>query len=186
MGFALPVTGTLVTFALGVSAQTAILGHTSTAALAANSIMSIVWQIIGVVGLTCGSASAIVIGKAIGEGKQHMINAYSKTLQFMYICIGVLSAGALFALRNLILGFYDLTPEAMELARQMMLALCFIVFATCYQYPVSSGIILGGGNSKYSFVVDNIAMWLIALPLAAISAFVLKMASASDFLPHSS
>ncbi len=170
---ALPVTLTLLTFALGVSAQTAILGHSSTAALAANSIMSIVWQITGVVGLTCGSASAIVIGKAIGEGKQAMIDAYSKTLQLMYIIIGIVSACTLFVLRNFILSFYDLTPETMVLARKMIIALCFIVFATCYQYPVSSGIILGGGNSRYSFIVDNIAMWAFALPIACVSAFVL-------------
>lgn len=171
---ALPVTGTLLTFALGMSAHTAILGHSSTAALAANSIMGIVWQITGVVGLTCGSASAIIIGKAIGEGKEEMINAYSKTLQLLYILIGIVSAGILFALRHFILSYYDLTPETMDLARKMILALCFIVLATCYQYPVSSGIILGGGNSRYSFIVDNIAMWGIALPLAWISAFILK------------
>lgn len=171
---ALPVTGTLLTFALGMSAHTAILGHSSTAALAANSIMGIVWQITGVVGLTCGSASAIIIGKAIGEGKEEMINAYSKTLQLLYILIGIVSAGILFALRNFILSNYDLTPETMDLARKMILALCVIVFATCYQYPVSSGIILGGGNSRYSFIVDTIAMWAIALPLAWISAYILK------------
>lgn len=168
----LPVTGTLLTFALGVSAQTAILGHFSTAALAANSIMGIVWQITGVVGMTCGSASAIIIGKAVGEGREDMINSYSKTLQLLYVFIGIISAGVLFSLRSLILGFYDLTPETMELARQMIFALCFIVLATCYQYPVSSGIILGGGNSRYSFVVDTVAMWVIALPLAYLSAYV--------------
>ena len=171
---ALPVTGTLLSFALGVSAQTAILGHSSTAALAANSIMSIAWQITGVVGMTCGSASAIIIGKAIGEGKKDRINAYSKTLQLMYILIGITSAGILFSLRGLLLSFYELTPETMALARQMILALCFIVLATCYQYPVSSGIILGGGNSKYSFIVDSFAMWIVALPLAWISAYLLK------------
>ena len=170
---ALPVTGTLLTFSLGVSAQTAILGHSSTAALAANSIMSVVWQITAVVGLTCGNASAIVIGKAIGEGKEDMINAYSKTFQLLYILIGIISAGILFALRDFILSFYDLTPETMMLARQMILALCFIVLASCYQYPVSSGIILGGGNSKYSFIVDTIVMWCVALPLGWVSAFIM-------------
>ncbi len=149
------MTGNLLAWALGVSVQTAILGHVSTAALAANSIMSIVWQIVGVVGLTCGSASAIVIGKAIGEGKQDMINAYSKTLQFMYVLIGIISALILFALRNMILGFYDLTPETMELAREMILALCFIVFATCYQYPVSRYIIGGGIRSTASSLTTS-------------------------------
>jgi Na+-driven multidrug efflux pump len=103
-----------------------------------------------------------------------MINAFSKTFQLMYVLIGIISAGILFALRNFILSCYDLTPDTMELARKMIFALCFIVFATCYQYPVSSGIILGGGNSKYSFIVDSIAMWLIALPLAWISAYLLR------------
>jgi len=173
LGASLPVTCNLLIFALGSSAQTAILGHSSAAALAANSIMTIVWQITGVVGLTCGGASAIVIGKAIGEGNQTLIDSYSKTLQMLYVIIGAVSAGVLFSLRDIILGFYDLSPETMELARSMILALCFIVFATCYQYPVSSGIILGGGNSKYSFVVDSIAMWAFALPCAYISAFVL-------------
>jgi Na+-driven multidrug efflux pump len=69
----------------------------------------------------------------------------------------------------------------MMLARQMILALCFIVLASCYQYPVSSGIILGGGNSKYSFIVDTIVMWCVALPLGLVSAFIMKWPPLATF-----
>ncbi len=169
----LPVVGALLTFSLGISAQTVILGHTTSAAIAANSIMSIVWQIFAVVGLTCGGASAIIIGKAIGEGKESLIKSYSITLQCLYVLIGVFSAGILFASRSLILSLYDLSPETMELSEKMLVALCVVVLCSSYQYPVASGIIQGGGNTGYTFIVDTAAMWFFALPLAYISAFVI-------------
>jgi hypothetical protein len=112
--------------------------------------MSIVWQISGVVGLTCGSASAIIIGKAIGEGiggydYSHIQNppafifTHRYHLQPYTVCLTQFHLSVLFAL-NL----------RRRLARKMILALCVIVFAPAISNLLSSGIILGGGNSRYS------------------------------------
>ena len=167
-----PSTGGLFLFAVGCAMQTAVLGHTTESAIAANSIMNIVWQIFAVVGMTCGSASSVIIGKAVGEGRRSLVDTYSKTLQCIYLLIGVVSSGLLLLCRGLILSFYTLSPETMALSEQMLLVLCIIVFSSCYQYPVSSGIIQGGGNTMFGFVVDSAALWLFALPFAWLSAFV--------------
>jgi Na+-driven multidrug efflux pump len=37
---------------------------------------------------------------------------------------------------------------------------------------VESGIIGGGGDTKYAAIVDTLFMWLFTIPSAAISAFV--------------
>jgi len=37
---------------------------------------------------------------------------------------------------------------------------------------VQSGIIAGGGDTKYQAIVDNCFMWLWTIPSAALSAFV--------------
>ena len=44
---------------------------------------------------------------------------------------------------------------------------------SCYEFPTESGIIGGGGDTKYAAIVDNSFMWLWTIPASAISSFVL-------------
>ena len=43
-----------------------------------------------------------------------------------------------------------------------------------YQMPVNSGIIKGGGDTKYVMKVDLTSIWGIVVPLSFIMAFVVK------------
>ncbi len=56
-----------------MAAQAAILGHLGQAAIAANSMAATVFQITSVVAYGAASASAVMIGKAVGAGREHML-----------------------------------------------------------------------------------------------------------------
>ena len=161
--------------------QTAILGHMTAAAIAANSIAVIVYQIFTVVGSACANAASITIGKTVGEGRFKLIKPYCKTLQAIFVIIGVISAVLIFAIKGFVIDFYSISNEAKELSDQFLTVLGVVSIGSCYQYPASFGIVAGGGDTKYPALVDNIFMWLFTIPFAALSAFVFNFPPVATF-----
>ena len=106
------------------------------------------------------------------EKKFDKIRCYSKSMQGLLVIIGLVSGLLLFICRNPIIGFYKITSEAKALAVQFMTILSLTTIGTCYEYPVESGIISGGGTTEYAAITDNLFMWLFTIPFAALSAFV--------------
>ena len=154
------------------AAQTVILGHISSSVLAANSIAIVIFQLFVVFGFANANVASIMMGKTIGEGKLHLVKTYTKTMQGLFILIGIASAILMFALKDVIVGFYSVSPEAREYAVSFIIILAVTSIGSCYEYPVESGIIAGGGTTKYAPLVDNLFMWLFTIPFSALSAFV--------------
>ena len=153
-------------------AQSAVLGHINAATIAANSIAVIVFQIFAVFGMGCANVTSVMTGKYIGEKKFEYIRCYAKSMQALFILLGFISGLALFLSKEAIVAFYNITPEAQHLALQFITILSVTTLGTCYEYPVESGIISGGGTTEYAAIVDNLFMWLFTIPFAAMSAFV--------------
>ena len=169
---ATPVVLSGLLWGIAQAAQTAVLGHISATAIAANSIASVVFQIFAVVGMACASVASVVIGKTIGEGRLDMVRSYSKTLQIIFLLNGLVWGGLIFLCKDAIVGFYSVSAETKNMAIQFLTVLSVTTVGSCYEYPVEGGIIAGGGNTKYAAWVDNLFMWLFTIPSAFLSAFV--------------
>lgn len=156
------------------AAQTAIPGHMSATAIAANSIAIILFEIFAVLGAACANTASVVTGKTIGAGKLDKVKAYSKTMQGIFLLGGLFSGGMLFLCKDWIVNFYTVSPEVKAMAVDFMTVLSVASIGSCYEYPVEGGIIAGGGSTKYAAVVDNLFMWLFTIPSAALSAFVFQ------------
>ena len=157
------------------AAQTAIPGHMSATAIAANSIAIILFEIFAVLGAACANTASVVTGKTIGAGKLDKVKAYSKTMQGIFLLGGLFSGGMLFLCKDWIVNFYTVSPEVKAMAVDFMTVLSVASIGSCYEYPVEGGIIAGGGSTKYAAVVDNLFMWLFTIPSAALSAFVFQL-----------
>ena len=157
---------------IAMSVQTAILGRLGDDTIAANSIATTLFQVISVVCYASGNASAVIIGKTVGEGDIPRVKAYTKTLQYIYILIGLMTGAVLFASTDLVVGFYNVTPAAEKLARQFISVLSVTVIGTSYQCSCLTGIVTGGGDTKFVLINDLIHQWLIVIPSAFLSAFV--------------
>lgn len=170
----LPVLLNSAMWGLAQMVQTGILGHLGAAAIAANSIATIVFQILSVVSYGSASASGIVVGKVIGEGREHKLKELVHTLQILFICIGIVSGLLIFFAREPVLSMYDLSAEAHSLAMQFMFILSITTVGTSYQMACDTGIIKGGGDTTFSMKMNLVSMWGIVVPLSSLAAFWLK------------
>lgn len=157
---------------LAMSAQTAILGRMGGETIAANSIASTIFQVITVVTYGSASASSVVIGKAVGEGDIPRVKSYAKTLQILYIFIGLLTGAVLWLCKDGIISLYSITEATKDLTVQFIGVLSVTVIGTAYQCACLTGIVTGGGDTKFVLINDLIHQWLIVIPAAFLSAFV--------------
>lgn len=153
--------------------QTGILGNLDGDVTAANAIAVQVYQVLSVMAYGAASASGIVVGRTIGEGRKENLPPLVKTLQIIFITIGICSGLLIFSLRAPILSIFGgtLTERAHSLAFQFLLVLSITTVGTAYQMACDNGIIRGGGDTKFSAKMNLISMWLIIVPFSAMAAF---------------
>ncbi len=168
----LPLIVTDGLFGVSTALQTAILGHMDGAAIAANSVASTLFQLLKVASVGSAGAAAVIIGKTIGEGRLDKTREYAKTMQIIFIGIGILTGITLFLLRTPIISAYKISDEAKELANGFLIVLSITGIGTAYQMPTNTGIVRGGGDAKYVLIMDLISIWGIVLPLSFLAAFV--------------
>ncbi len=176
-----PVIASGFLWGIAQAAQTAVLGHINAQVIAANSIAVTVSQVFAVFGMACANVASVVTGKTIGEGKLGKVRAYSKSMQGIFICLGVFLGIMLFIFRKPIVGIYRISEETRSLSLSFLAILSLTTMGSCYEYPAESGIISGGGSTKYPAVVDNLFMWLFTIPFSALSAFVFKFPPAVTY-----
>ncbi len=153
--------------------QTGILGHLGGDVTAANAIAVQVYQILSVIAYGAASASGILVGKTIGQGRKEELQPLVHTLEILFVIIGLLSGLAIFALRQPILAVFGgaLTDRAAGLSLRFMAVMAVTTVGTAYQMACDNGIIRGGGDTAFSAKMNLISMWLIVVPSSALAAF---------------
>lgn len=172
---AIPVMLSGANWGIAQGMQTSILGHMGSASIAANSIANSLFQLVSVVMYGLSSASGIMVGKAVGGDDLGRLKGYVNSLQLMFLGVGVATSAVLFGLRDVVLSFYAVTPEALELARTFLNVLCITVIGSAYQAACLTGIVRGGGNTRFVLYNDLIFQWLIVLPISYLCAFVWQL-----------
>jgi len=177
----LPVLISNTMWGMAMAVQTSILGHLGGPSIAANSIASTVFQIVTVICYGSGSASGVLTGKTIGEGCPEKIRRYAPALQAIYLVIGICTGLLLFFLKDFIVGFYAISQETKALALQFMWVLSVTVVGTSYQVPCLTGLVRGGGDTRFVLYNDTIFMWGVVIPLSLAAAYWLRLPPAAVF-----
>ena len=170
-------TPTLVAAALwGVATamQTVVLGHMDDSAIAAQAISNTMFLLLKVAAVGASSAASVLIGKTVGEGNMEKVREYARTLQMLFVGVGVLLASIMLVVRIPLLRVYapKITPETYRLANAYMLIQSAVLLFMSYQMPTNTGIIRGGGDTKFILIVDTISVSTF-IPLAALGGLVL-------------
>ncbi len=171
----IPIMISQVLWGVSVPMQTAILGHLSADAIAANSVATTFYQYLKVVVLAMSATSAVLIGNAIGRGNMREIRQEARTISVLDVTVGICLGLALIALRRPLLSLYNLNASATDLALTLILIMGFIMMTMSYQMPVSFGIIQGGGDTKFTMKMNMISTWCIVMPLSFMAAFWWKL-----------
>lgn len=170
----IPCAVSAILFSCSVALQTVIFGHLSEDAIAANSAAGTLFQYCKMIPISASSAAAVWIGRTVGSGDLSRLRSYVRTLQILFVGIGLTASSLLLLISGPILGLYALTPTALSHAHGMILALAITGMGTAYEMPAMCGIIRGGGDTRFVMLSDFVYSWGMAVPLSLLSAFVFK------------
>ena len=174
--YGLPVGLTDMQWSLIGILKSAIIGQMGVAFMAANSIASSMANLGTMFTFALAGGACVVVGKAVGKGDYDAAREYSKTIQLMFLMIGIAMAALVFALRVPFTRLYGSSkdPEVYSLATTMIAILAVTLIGTSYHASCFIGINRGAGDSRFVAMVDSICGWLIVLPATALCAFVFK------------
>jgi putative efflux protein, MATE family len=166
-----------VMWGVNLMVQGAIIGRLGESSISAVSITNTVYQIISVGIFGMREASAVTVGAAVGalnEGDSlDGLKRLARTLQIIFIGLGIATSALLFFTRPLILSFYPkLDPATLAATNNVLTVMCVTVIGTSYQMSTLTGIVRAGGSTKFVLINDLIFVWLIVLPSSALAAFI--------------
>ena len=172
--YALPVVLNEVLWGFATSANTAILGHMGSAAVAANSVAQVARQLATVVAFGVTTATAIYLGKTIGERKNEHAKAYAVRFIALSIILGVMGGALILICSPFVTASLSLTPQAKDYLRFMFFVMSYFVVAQSYNCTLNIGIFRSGGDTKFGLKTDMCVMWGGTILTGALAAFVFK------------
>lgn len=173
--FSVPVVCNELMWGSGCAVITAIIGHLGSSMTAANSAAQVARQLAVVLALGIANATAIMIGKVIGEGKMELAREYGTRFVRLSLIVGAIGSMVILIVRPVLLAVMSLTPEASEYLSLMMFVMTYFVFFQSYNTVLVVGIFRAGGDTKFGLLIDVGFMWGFSITAGAIAAFVLKV-----------
>ncbi len=161
----LPVTFNELVWSLGMTMTSIVVGRLGTNAVAATSILNVINQVVSVFSWGVGSASAVIIGKTVGEGDYKKTYEYAYSIILLTICLGSISAIITFVVSPYVIDFYNVTEYTKEIANSLVVVTSLLVFLNTMAANVMIGILRGGGDANFVLLADVSALWLLAIPL---------------------
>jgi len=160
----LPVIGNETMWGLGVSVYNAVFGRIGREVVAANQIAKNIEQILTSLCIGVGSAAAVMVGKKIGEGDKPGAWLYAKRLAGISTGFGALIGIVLICISKIVLMPYNISDTAYGYAVQFLIVLAIAMPFKMFNYVNIVGVLRGGGDTVYCFILDVCAVWLIGVP----------------------
>lgn len=172
--YSLPVTLNELMWGAGTAMSALIIGHLGSPAVAANSVAQVTRQLATVIAMGIANATAIILGKTIGEGKHDLAKLYAKKLLQMTVIASLAGAGLILIIRPIAIANMTLSPLAQEYLSVMMFVMAYFTIAFSYNVTQVVGIFRAGGDTRFGLYLDVSTMWGCCILLGAFCAFILK------------
>ena len=169
----LPLLGACLSWGVGFTSYTAIMGHMGADAAAANSVAAVVRDLMCCTCNGISSAGGIMVGNELGAGLLEKGKLYGIRLNKLSWLCGLLSTAIILALTLPINAFMKLTDTAHTYLIQMMVVTAFYMIGRCVNTVVINGVFAAGGDTLFDVYSLAVCMWGIAIPTAVLGAFVL-------------
>lgn len=175
MKYSLPAFGNEVCWGLAFSMYSVIMGHLGSDMVAANAVVIVARNLGTVICFGLANAGAILLGKTIGAGHMERVKADASRFCRVTFLSGITGGILIFLLRPVFMNMADLTEVSRGYLSVMLYINMYYVLGQAMNTTLICGVFRAGGDSRWGFICDVIDMWLFAVPLGFISAFVLKL-----------
>lgn len=173
--FSMPVVVNELMWGLGMAVNSAIIGNLGSAASSANAIVQVVRQLSMVIGLGIATATAVMIGKVIGEGKMKLAREYGKRFMQLAVFAGILGSLVVLVVRPFILHTMNLGPTAKGYLGFMMYIMAYYVIFQSISTTGIVGVFRAGGDTKFGLYIDVSCLWFVSILFGIFAAFVWKL-----------
>ncbi len=172
---ALPVLGNE---ALWAGAQTMLIflyAQLGTQMTAAMGIFNVLEKIALIFFMALSNGGVVIVGKELGVERFDVAYTYALRLRRLTIALAFVMGPLINLIGPAMLGLYNASPMAKYIVRCSLLALAVKLPFDAHNFMMIVGILRAGGDTRFAFVVDSGAQWLLVLPFVALGAFVLQV-----------
>lgn len=170
--YSIPVTLNEMMWGGGASMITAVIGHMGQSAVAANSVAQVTRQLATVVAFGIANATAIMIGKAIGEGNEKKAEDFGRRFVWLTVIAGVIGGVVVLCVSPIASAALTLTDQAREYLTFMMFVMSYFVIGQAFNTTMVVGVFRAGGDTKFGLIEDTVAMWGVSILIGFLGAFV--------------
>ncbi len=161
--------------AIGSNTVAMVVGRLGIAFVAANSITSVTQQMSNILTQGVAQAGAIVTGQTLGEGERDKALSQGYAFLGLGLCLGLFAAVVIKLISGPVIGAFNVSVEAAEVAEQLMEAIGFIMIFQSANSIMTKGVLRGGGDTKMLMLTDNIFLWVMSIPMGLLAGFVLEL-----------
>lgn len=171
----LPALGNDIVWGLAFSMYSVIMGHMGSDVVAANSLVTVVRNFGSTFCFGIGSGGTILLGNIIGRNEMEEAKECASRVLKLAIAAGAFGGMIVLLVSPLVLEFATLTETAHRYLKYMLLINSYYIMGGAVNATLIAGVFRAGGDSRFGFICDTIDMWVYAVPLGFIAAFVLKL-----------
>ncbi len=158
--------------ALGNNFIAIIMGNIGTTFVTANSITSVITQCSTIFSQGISNASGIITGHTMGEGDYEKAQKQGYTFAFMGLLFGGFAALLIFVLRVPVVNYYQVSPEAKEIANELLDAIWITTIFMVVGSVLTKGVLRAGGDTRFLMIGDVLFLWVASVPLGALAGLV--------------
>ena len=174
--YSLPVIINEFVWGFGTVIHSSIIGHMSKDQYAAYTISNMIEQIAFMSMIGLSTACCVMVGKAIGEGKdEETVVAYARTFIGLSAIFVVITGGAAFLGSGAIIGFFQVNAATKLHASRLFLVVTVFISLKSFNCVNIVGIFRGGGDTKSGMVIDAVFMYSLGIPLGFAAMHFLKL-----------
>ncbi len=171
----LPALGNDIVWGLAFSMYSVIMGHMGSDVVAANSLVTVVRNFGTTFCFGIASGGTILLGNIIGRNQMEEAKECASKILKLTVIAGAVGGVIVLLISPLVLEFAALTETAHKYLKYMLLINSYYIMGAAVNTTLIAGVFRAGGDSRFGFICDTIDMWLYAVPLGFIAAFVLKL-----------
>ncbi|MBR3716266.1 MAG: MATE family efflux transporter [Clostridia bacterium] len=165
-----PIIAGQLVWAANMMISSGIMGRQSEeGVVAAMSIAGTVNNLAYVVMNGMSGAVGIITGKTIGAGLEDKMREYAKTVQIIFLSLGVVTGITVFFIKGPFISLYSVSDAAVVEATKYINVLSVTLIGTCYQAACLFGLVKSGGDISFVFKNDFIFVFLVVIPSALIA-----------------
>lgn len=162
-------------WSLGTVLYSLAFAKIGTEAAAAVQILNTVQNVFMVMCRGLANACTVMVGNKIGADEEDAAVEYANSFMILSTALGLVLGILLFFSTDLILMFFrNLTPGLYNASKNLLLISAGFFFIKSFNATLIVGVLRGGGDTKFSMILEMGSVWLVGVPLAFLGALVFK------------